>query len=151
MTPLIDIVFQLLIFFLVTAQMAEVTRAQLEDARRERDALRVAYEAQQLRLKELSDRLSTLEDRVVAHPARAPRDLSALPVVRLSRRPSSPGERASPPSAQAMRAARLARQWRGAEGGGDEAGELPALTADNISDFTPITRREREAYLAPQG
>ena len=30
MTPLIDIVFQLLIFFLVTAQMAEVTRAQLD-------------------------------------------------------------------------------------------------------------------------
>jgi biopolymer transport protein ExbD len=30
MTPLIDIVFQLLIFFLVTAQMAEVSRAQLD-------------------------------------------------------------------------------------------------------------------------
>jgi len=29
MTPMIDIVFQLLIFFLVTAQMAEQTRAQL--------------------------------------------------------------------------------------------------------------------------
>jgi biopolymer transport protein ExbD len=30
MTPMIDIVFQLLIFFLVTAQMAEATRAQLD-------------------------------------------------------------------------------------------------------------------------
>jgi biopolymer transport protein ExbD len=30
MTPLIDIVFQLLIFFLVTAQMAQTSRAQLE-------------------------------------------------------------------------------------------------------------------------
>jgi biopolymer transport protein ExbD len=30
MTPMIDIVFQLLIFFLVTAQMAQQTRAQLD-------------------------------------------------------------------------------------------------------------------------
>lgn len=30
MTPMIDIVFQLLIFFLVTAQMAEQTRARLD-------------------------------------------------------------------------------------------------------------------------
>jgi biopolymer transport protein ExbD len=30
MTPMIDIVFQLLIFFLVTAQMAEQTRAKME-------------------------------------------------------------------------------------------------------------------------
>ena len=30
MTPMIDIVFQLLIFFLVTAQMAQVTRSQLD-------------------------------------------------------------------------------------------------------------------------
>ena len=126
-----------------------------DEAARERDALRVAYEAQQLKLKELSERLLALEDRLTleggAQTANArplpsggglwgrpiARDLSALPVVRLSR-----AQR--PPSAQRLRDERLALEGRqGGQAGqaGQAEDGVPTLTADNVTRF----RRERSA------
>ena len=126
-------------------QRALVERA--DEAARERDALRVAYEAQQLKMKELSERLLALEDRLTLEGGGRPshmdasrgrsaelpsggglwgrpqaRDLSVLPVVRLSR-----AQR--PPSAQRLRDERLALEGRAGEG------EVPTLTASNVARF----------------
>lgn len=142
-----------------------MTHQQLTDAQRERDALRVAYEAQQLRLKELSERVVALEDRVMldrapgrsgrgaglwGRPLRGEADRS-LPVVKLSALQPRRAERralAEPPSVQQMREERLERLGQGAEE------EVPTLTAQNVSLFKrkrPKKRRAQQPYPAPEG
>ena len=134
--------------------------SQLLDAQRERDALRVAYEAQQLKLKELSERVIALEDRVMLSAAPKSsgrgsglwgRPLTArvpagLPVVKLSEMGSQPRREArgsrliktqrpqsAPPSAQEMRDERL-------QEAGERLDDVPTLTADNIKGYQRARR-----------
>jgi len=134
--------------------------SQLLDAQRERDALRVAYEAQQLKLKELSERVIALEDRVMlsAAPKSSGRGTglwgrplttrvpAGLPVVKLSEMGAQPRReargsrliktqrpRSAPPSAQEMRDERL-------QEAGERLDAVPTLTADNIKGYQRARR-----------
>jgi len=72
MTPMIDIVFQLLIFFLVTAQMAEQSRAKL-DLPKEQGEQSVDREFAGLTINVLADGTIVVNEAVLA-----PGDLDAL-------------------------------------------------------------------------
>jgi len=148
----------------------QVNMEQVADAQRERDALRVAYEAQHLRIKELSERIVALEDRVMLDVSAGRGSRSAglwgrpqrgaqakrLPVVKLSALNGRPVSQArtsadAPPSVQVMRAERLERMGRASEGD-----EVPTLTAQNVESFkkrkqTRRSKRARRHYPAPKG
>lgn len=148
----------------------QVNAQQVADAQRERDALRVAYEAQQLRIKELSERIVALEDRVMldVSPNQGSRGAGLwgrtqrgeqprrLPVVKLSALNGRPRARSlsatdTPPSVQVMRAERLERQGRP-----QKEEEVPTLTAQNVESFKKRkqrsrSKRARTPYPPPKG
>lgn len=146
----------------------QIATQQTLDAQRERDALRVAYEAQQLRIKELSDRIIALEDRVMLDHSsnrnvrgaglwgRSIKQASnrQLPVVKLSALRSreihglSETPNTEMPSVQDMREKRLEELGRQANNEG-----VPTLTAHNIDSFKKKRKKSspRRIYDAPKG
>ena len=64
----------------------EQLRFEMKESQRERDVLRVAYEAQQLRLKELENRLALLEDHIQTQNLSHLQPVRTLPTIRLNKK-----------------------------------------------------------------
>ena len=73
---------------MVSCVKPEQLRFEVKEAQRERDVLRVAYEAQQLRLKDLEARLALLEDHKESSHLGSLQPIRPLPTIRL-RKPAS--------------------------------------------------------------
>ena len=131
---------------------AHLTSA-LDEAGREREVLRVAYEAQQLRLREVEAQLVRLNDQVTFTPppssrADRGRSIDELPVIQLQRRgrgrPVNSAQNTSRSRTIAIRRSpqpQLEPTFPDRRRRDSEA--LPTLTQENIEQFTPLDRRKK--------